>query len=37
MLVNIYMKTRDNILNILQLKIGHDLVIKTATFKVQRA
>ena len=36
MLVNIYMKTRENILNILKLKIGHDLVTKTATFKVQR-
>ena len=35
-LVNIYMKNHENILNILKLKIGHDLVIKTATFKVQR-
>ena len=34
MLVNIYMKTHENILNI--LKIGHDLITKTATFKVQR-
>ena len=36
MLVNIYMKTHENILNILKLNIGHDLVTKTATFKVQR-
>ena len=34
MLVNIYMKTRKNILNILKVKIGHDLVTKNATFKV---
>ena len=36
MLVNIYMKTRENILNILKVKIGHDLVTENATFKVQR-
>ena len=36
MLVNIYMKTHENILNILKLKIGHDPITKTATFKVQR-
>ena len=36
MLVNIYMKTHENILNIFKLKIGQDLVINTATFKVHR-
>ena len=35
-LVNIHMKTHKNILNILKLKIGHDIVTKPATFKVQR-
>ena len=35
-LVNIYMETHENILNILKLKIGHDHVTKTAIFKVQR-
>ena len=34
MLVNSYMKTHENILNILKVKIGHDLVTKNATFKV---
>ena len=34
MLVNIYMKTHENILNILKLKIGHDLVKIAATFYV---
>ena len=34
MLVNIYMKTHENILNILKVKVGHDLVTKNATFKV---
>ena len=34
MLVNIYMKTHENIFNILKVKIGHDLVTKNATFKV---
>ena len=34
--VNIYMKTHENILNILKLKFGHDRVTKTTTFKVQR-
>ena len=36
MLVNIYMKTQENISNILKLNIRHNLVTKTATFKVQR-
>ena len=36
MLANIYMKTHENILTILKLKIEHDLVTKTATFNVQR-
>ena len=35
-LVNIYMKTHENILNIFKLKIAHNLVINTATFKVHR-
>ena len=35
MLVNIYMKTHENILNVLKLKIGHNIVTKTASFKVQ--
>ena len=35
MLVNTYMKTHENILNIFKLKIRHDLITKTATFKVQ--
>ena len=36
MLVNIYMKTHENISNILKVKVGHDLVTENATFKVQR-
>ena len=36
MLVNVYMTTHENILNILKVKIGHDLVTKNATFRVQR-
>ena len=36
MLFNIYMTTHENILNILKVKIGHDLVTNNATFKVQR-
>ena len=34
MSVHIYMKTHENILNILKVKIGHDFVTKNATFKV---
>ena len=35
-LVNMYMKTHENILNIFKIKIAHDLVTKTDTSNVQR-
>ena len=36
MFVDIYKKTNENILNILKLKIGHNLVTKAPTFQFQR-